>query len=91
MNQTTVIHIAVAAMTLTAELVAPLLLGSLIIGLIISIFQAATQIQEITLTFVPKLAGVGLILALTAHWMLTSMITYTDHLFAMVPRLISGG
>lgn len=61
---------------------APVLLVSLSIGLIVSIFQAVTSIQEQTLTFVPKVLGIFLTLILLGHWMLNNMIEYMTNLWA---------
>jgi flagellar biosynthetic protein FliQ len=71
------------------KLAAPILLVTMGIGLLVSIFQAATQVQEVTLTFVPKLVGVALVIVVGGNWMLSEMITYTHQLFAMIPDLIS--
>ena len=85
---TSVVEIAVQTMIICAKLCAPILVISLAIGLLVSLFQSVTQIQEITLTFVPKLIGVGLVLMLSGHWMLGELIGFTNHLFDMVPRLL---
>ena len=85
---TNVVEIAVQTMIICAKLCAPILVISLAIGLLVSLFQSVTQIQEITLTFVPKLIGVGLVLMLSGHWMLGELIGFTNHLFDMVPRLL---
>ena len=66
----------------------PILIVSLAVGLAVSLFQSVTQIQEVTLSFVPKLVGVGLVLMLGGHWMLAELIGFTNHLFDMVPRLL---
>ena len=88
MTDTTVIEIALRMMTVTAKVAAPILITSLAIGLCVSLFQSVTQIQEVTLTFVPKLIGVGLVLMLGGHWMLGELVGFTNHLFDMVPRLL---
>jgi flagellar biosynthetic protein FliQ len=75
-------------MFVTAKLCAPILLTSLAIGFGISLFQSATQIQEFTLSFVPKIVGVGLVVLISGHWMLNSMIDFTHELFASLPRLL---
>jgi flagellar biosynthetic protein FliQ len=62
---------------------------SLAIGLLVGLLQSATQIQEQTLTFVPKLAGIALVLVIAGHWMLSQIIGFTHGLFDMIPRLIS--
>lgn len=85
---TSVVEIAVQTMIICAKLCAPILVISLAIGLLVSLFQSVTQIQEITLTFVPKLIGVGLVLMLSGHWMLGELIGFTNHLFDMIPRLL---
>jgi flagellar biosynthesis protein FliQ len=89
MNDTTVIEIAVRMMTITAELSAPMLLTALAIGLAISLLQSITSIQEVTLTFVPKLAGVSLVVVLCGHWMISSLVTFTDQMFQIIPQLTS--
>lgn len=73
---------------LTLILSAPAVLVALIIGLLISLVQATTQIQEQTLTFVPKLVGVFLILALTGPWLMSQMIAFTKALFEGFPSYI---
>ncbi|WP_300451271.1 flagellar biosynthesis protein FliQ [Accumulibacter sp.] len=76
------------AVEMTLLLSAPLLLGALVIGLIVSVFQAATQINEQTLAFVPKLVGMFLILLLAGPWMLEMMVEYVRRLFESIPLLI---
>jgi flagellar biosynthetic protein FliQ len=72
----------------TALLVsAPVLVVSLVVGLLISVFQAATSIQEFTLTFVPKLVAVAAILVLTLPWMMDLMIGFTVNLFHHIPMM----
>lgn len=85
---TSVVEIAVQTMIICAKLSAPILVMSLAIGLVVSLFQSVTQIQEITLTFVPKLIGIGLVLMLSGHWMLGELIGFTNRLFDMVPQLL---
>jgi flagellar biosynthesis protein FliQ len=85
---TSVVEIAVQTMIICAKLCAPVLIMSLAVGLIVSLFQSVTQIQEITLTFVPKLIGIGVVLMLSGHWMLGELIGFTNHLFDMIPRLL---
>ena len=65
----------------------PLLGVSLVIGLVVSLFQAITQIQEVTLTFVPKILGVVVVAALLGSWMLQQLLTFTITLFNFIPRL----
>ncbi len=76
------------AIEMTLVLAAPLLLAALVIGLIISIFQAATQINEQTLSFIPKLIGILLALILAGPWMLQIMVDYMRRLFESIPQII---
>jgi len=89
MTDTDVIHIALQVMLVSAKLCAPALVTSLVIGFAVSLFQSATQIQEFTLSFVPKAIGVGLALLISGHWMLTTMLTFTQQLFHGIPSLLS--
>jgi len=75
-------------MTVAAKLGAPVLLTALLIGFAISLFQSVTQIQESTLSFVPKAVGVGVALLVTGNWMLHEMVAFTQVLFAQIPDLI---
>jgi len=76
------------AMEVTLMVSAPLLLVALIIGLIVSIFQAATQINEATLSFIPKLVGVFVALVVAGPWMLSVMLDYMRQVFTGLPGLI---
>jgi flagellar biosynthetic protein FliQ len=88
MNEARLMDIAAGAMTMTAELALPILLTSLVIGLVVSLFQSVTQIQEVTLTFVPKLAGIALVLLIAGHWMLGQFTAYVQQLFGQVSSLL---
>jgi len=88
-TDSSVLTIALRMMTVTAEVAAPILITSLAIGLAVSLIQSVTQIQEVTLTFVPKLAGVALVILVAGHWMLNSLVSFTHQMFAMIPQLIS--
>ena len=90
MNDTSVVHIAVQTMILATKLGAPILLVSLAIGFGVSVLQSVTQIQEITLSFVPKLIGVAIVILITGHWMLDQAVDFTRELFASLPQLLSG-
>jgi flagellar biosynthetic protein FliQ len=76
------------AMEVTLMIAAPLLLVSLIVGLVVSIFQAATQINETTLSFIPKLIGIFVALVVAGPWMLTVMLDYMRQLFTGLPGMI---
>jgi flagellar biosynthetic protein FliQ len=90
-TDTDVVAIGLQAMIVAAKLCAPILLTALAIGFVISLFQSVTQIQEVTLSFVPKLVGVGVVLLVTGNWMLGTMVTFTQELFAQIPQLLGGG
>jgi flagellar biosynthetic protein FliQ len=83
-----VMDIGRQAIEMTMILAGPLLLAALVIGLIISIFQAATQINEQTLSFIPKLLGMFLVLILAGPWMLQMMVDYIRRLFESIPQFI---
>lgn len=89
MTDTAIVHLGMRAMMIAFELAAPILLTALLIGFAVSLFQSATQIQEFTLAFVPKAIGVGLALLISGHWMLTTMITFTQQLFHGLPSLLN--
>lgn len=90
MNEDVVIQLGQDAMRTLAMISAPLLLGALIIGLIVSIFQALTQINENTLTFVPKMIVIAIIIILAGPWMLDTMSSYTIHLFENIATVVRG-
>jgi len=75
------------ALELTLMVSAPMLLTALIIGLIVSIFQAATQINEMTLSFIPKLVGMFLVLIITGPWMIGILLDYMTRLYSSIPYL----
>ena len=83
-----VMDIGRQAVEMTLMLSGPLLLAALVIGLIVSIFQAATQINEQTLSFIPKLVGIFLTLHLAGPWMLQMMVDYIRRLFESIPQII---
>ena len=77
------------AMEVTLMVAAPMLLVALVIGLIVSIFQAATQINEATLSFIPKLVGIFVALVVAGPWMLSVMLDYMRQVFSSIPGLVS--
>jgi flagellar biosynthetic protein FliQ len=87
-NDTAVVQIGVQAMILAAKLCAPILLTALAIGFAVSLLQTMTQIQEVTLSFVPKMIGVGIALVVSGSWMLHEIISFTNDLFASLPALL---
>lgn len=88
MGPDAVITIARESLTVTALLAAPLLLSALASGLIIGMFQAATQINEMTLSFIPKLMVLVLVLTVASPWMIRLITGYTRTLFDSIPGLI---
>ncbi len=81
MNEDLVLKLIQDAMRVTAFVSAPILVGTLLVGLIVSIFQAITQINEASLSFIPKMIVVAIILVLVGPWMMDLMINYTTQLF----------
>ena len=88
MTPETVLDIGVQTMTVTALLAAPLLLSALVVGLLVGMFQAATQINEMTLTFVPKLIVVALVVLIAGPALLNTMLGFTIRLIEGIPELI---
>jgi flagellar biosynthetic protein FliQ len=83
-----VMDIGRQAIEMTLLLSAPMLLAALVIGLIVSIFQAATQINEQTLSFIPKLVGMFIVLIVAGPWMLQTIVDYIRRLFESIPQMI---
>ena len=88
MNPDTVIEIGQNMLKVSTMLSAPLLISALVIGLIVSIFQALTQINEATLTFIPKMIVVALVIVLAGPWMLDVMMSYTVQLIESIPTVV---
>lgn len=88
MSEDLIIKLGQDALKTTALLAGPLLLATLIIGLVVSIFQALTQINEATLTFIPKMLVVALVIVLAGPWMLDVMTTYTTNLFENIATFV---
>ncbi len=91
MTQAEVTTLVTNAMLLVAETAGPILAAALVVGLVVSIFQSLTQINDYTLTFVPKLLAVALVIALTGQWMLSQIVGFTDSLYTSLPRMLAGG
>ncbi|PID74816.1 MAG: flagellar biosynthetic protein FliQ [Desulfobacterales bacterium] len=83
-----IVEFAKQAIILTIALSAPMLILGLVVGLMISVFQAVTQVQEMTLTFVPKIVAVFLGLLFAAPWMLERITTFTRHVLENIPMYI---
>jgi flagellar biosynthesis protein FliQ len=91
MDQNTVVTLVGQAIILVAKLAGPILVATLVVGLTISLFQAVTTVQEFTLTFLPKLVVVAVILALAGHWMIAEIVDYTEQLYGSIPALVGRG
>jgi flagellar biosynthesis protein FliQ len=90
MNQDVAIQLGVDALIVTLKVSAPFLLSGLLVGLLVSVFQAATQIQEQTLSFIPKIAGLAVVLVVGGPWMLGELLNWTEGLYASIPKLVGG-
>jgi flagellar biosynthesis protein FliQ len=88
MNPEMVVTVGRQALEMTLMLAAPLLLTALAVGLLVGIFQAATQINEMTLSFIPKLLAMAAVLALTGPWMIRQLVEYTRGLIESIPGMI---
>lgn len=89
MTAETVMTLAYQAMKVALLMAAPMLLISLVVGLLISVFQAATQINEMTLTFIPKLLAICIGLVLMGPWLISEMVDYLRHMLDQIPSMVS--
>ena len=87
MNEDLAIHLAVEALIVTLKVSAPFLLAGLVVGLLVSVFQAATQIQEQTLSFIPKIVATGVVAVIAGPWALDVLVAYAHELFSSIPEL----
>jgi flagellar biosynthetic protein FliQ len=88
MNQDTVVSLVVDMMGVALKIALPMLLASLVVGLAVSIFQAVTQIQEQTLSFIPKVIAMAVLIVVAGPWMLGQIVSYTENLYQQIPSLI---
>lgn len=88
MTESTLLDLTRHAMIVALELSMPVLIVSLVVGMLISLFQAITQIQEMTLTFVPKIIAVVLVLVVLGPWMLSLIVGFTENLLSGVPSFL---
>ncbi|MGZ4612633.1 MAG: flagellar biosynthetic protein FliQ [Kineosporiaceae bacterium] len=84
-----IVQIVAEALLTATKIAGPVLITTLVIGLLLSIVQSATQVQESTLTFLPKLFAAGLVLVLTGAWALRTLEGFTHDLFTLVPELLN--
>lgn len=87
MTTSEVMEVLKQAMLVAFQMASPLLIVSIVVGLIVAIFQAATQIHEQTLTFVPKLIVIAIVLLVTGSWMLSVFTEFVQHIFSIMTRL----
>jgi len=88
MTPEVVMELGQQTLMMVALLAGPLLIAALAVGLLIGIFQAATQIQEMTLSFIPKLAALAIALVIGGPWMLRTIVEFTTELFMQIPALV---
>ena len=88
MNQDTVVSLASQAMSLALKVAGPMLLAALVVGLVVSIFQAVTQIQEQSLSLIPKIIGVAGVIIVLGPWMLGQLVSYTSALYTAIPTMV---
>ena len=90
MDTAAVLDIGVDALILAAKLAAPVLVTALVVGFLVSLVQSVTQIQEVTLSFVPKAIAVAIALVVSGHWMISQLVSFTNDLFERIPTLVGG-
>jgi flagellar biosynthesis protein FliQ len=88
MDQDVVINLSTEALSIALKLALPLLLVGLVVGLVVSIIQAVTQIQEQTLSFIPKILAIAAVLVVGGPWMLNQLLSYTENLWLSIPQLV---
>ncbi len=88
MTDSNIIDIAIQTLLITAKLASPILVVTLVVGFGISLVQSVTQVQEMTLTFVPKLIGVGVVVMVSGNWMMAEILSFTRQLFDLIPTLL---
>jgi len=91
MDSNAVLDIGLQGLVIAAKLAAPILVTALVVGFAVSLLQSITQIQEVTLSFVPKAIAVCLALLVSGHWMISEMVAFTLQMFDKIPSLLGGG
>jgi flagellar biosynthesis protein FliQ len=89
-NDAQVLDIMTNAMLMASKLAGPLLITALTIGVAVSLIQTVTQIQEMTLSFVPKVVGLGAVLIVSGNWMLRELVSYSSQLWSSIPTFVGG-
>jgi flagellar biosynthesis protein FliQ len=88
MTDSQVLDIVTEAMMVASKLAGPLLLTALAVGVFVSLLQTVTQIQEMTLSFVPKVIGLVIVLLVGGHWMMRELVTFSQRLWESIPNLV---
>lgn len=91
MDSSQILDLAMQALVVTGKLSAPVLITSLVVGFAVSLVQSITQIQEVTLSFVPKAVAVGIALIVCGHWMISEIVSFTHSAFDMIPGMLGSG
>ncbi len=90
MDTSAVLDIGLSAVMLAGKLAAPILVTALVVGFAVSLLQSITQVQEVTLSFVPKAVAVAIALVVSGHWMIAEAVAFTHEMFARIPTLLGG-
>ncbi len=90
MDTAAVLEIGLDALILAAKLCAPILVTALVVGFAVSLLQSITQVQEVTLSFVPKAVAVAIALLVAGHWMISEAVAFTHQVFERIPTLLGG-
>jgi flagellar biosynthetic protein FliQ len=90
MDTSAVLDIGTQALLLAAKLAAPILITALVVGFAVSLLQSITQVQEVTLSFVPKAIAVAIALLVAGHWMINETLAFTTEMFSRIPDLLGG-
>ncbi len=88
MSNDLVIELTQQAIKITLMLAAPMLLGAMVVGISVSLFQAVTQINEQTLAFIPKIVAIMLLIIISGPWLIETMTSYTEELFISIPEVV---
>jgi flagellar biosynthesis protein FliQ len=91
MDSSAVLDIGMQALLVAGKLSAPILVTALVVGFAISLLQSITQIQEVTLAFVPKAVAVAIALVVAGDWMISEIVQFTNQMFDKIPTLLGGG
>jgi flagellar biosynthetic protein FliQ len=87
MTDAQVLEIISGAFEVASKVAGPILMTALLVGVVVSLLQTITQIQEMTLTFVPKLVGLGLVVLLSGRWMIRTVVTWVEGLWSLIPSI----